>query len=267
MSAGARKPTLTVIAGPNGAGKTTLVKGLEADGHPLGHYVNPDEIAAVLGGDSRGRELRAGREAIHQARAHIAAGESFTQETTLTGAWAKTLMKEAKTAGFTVRMVYIGVEDLAVSQARVDDRVEKGGHAVPAADQRRRFDRSFDNLAPASRIADSAVILDNSRSATPYVLVAEVERGQVRSMATEAPAWARRSLANLEQRSRMAKTTQQAERVAASALKAADSIKDPARRAAAADLAAKVADKARAPTQGRPGPAAGPKRGGGDRQR
>ena len=246
MSPARRKPTLTIVAGPNGAGKTTLVKALQADGHMTGPHVNPDEIAARMGGEASGRELRAGREAIRQARQHIAAKESFAQETTLTGAWPLKLMTDAKAAGFTVRMIYVGVEDLAVSQARVEDRVGKGGHAVQLADQRRRFDRSIANVAAAARSADSAVMLDNSSVDRPYALVAEVDRGRIRSRAPDAPAWSRRALASLPDKPKVVgQPTAAVERLAASAARGAAALQDPARRAAAQQLAEQIGAKAR----------------------
>ncbi len=261
MSMAREQPTLTVVAGPNGAGKTTFVKALERDGHALGHLVNPDEIAATMTGDQPGRELRAGRAAIGQARKHIAAGESFTQETTLTGAWAKTLMSEAKAAGFTVAMIYVGIEDLAVSQARVEDRVEKGGHAVPPADQRRRFDRSLDNLAPAARIADSAVVFDNSSAERPYELVAEIERGQVRAAVQKMPSWASRALAALP-RAERSQSKAAGEDLAAAAAKAAGALQDPARRARAQAVSGEIGKKTQGAKRGQR-----PSRGSPDRER
>ena len=266
MSTARKQPTLTVVAGPNGAGKTTFVKALERDGHAFGHYVNPDEIAATMTGDQRGRELRAGRAAIGQARKHIAAGESFTQETTLTGAWAKTLMSEAQAAGFTVTMIYVGIGDLVVSQARVENRVASGGHAVPPADQRRRFDRSLDNLAPAARIADSAVVFDNSSAARPYELVAEIERGQVRPAVQEMPAWASRALAGLPRAERSQSKTAGGD-LAAAASKAAGALQDPALRTRAQNIAGEIGKKIDGPGPGRPRGSRGPGRGGSDRDR
>jgi predicted ABC-type ATPase len=40
--------------------------------------------------------------------------------------------------------------------------VLKGGHDVPLEDQRRRYPRSFANMRKAFRLADEAVLLDNS---------------------------------------------------------------------------------------------------------
>lgn len=190
-------PTLTVVAGPNGAGKSTLVAAMQRDGYDFGPFVNSDVIAAGLPAGTPNREFQAGKLAIGEARAHIAAGRSFSQETTLTGSFAKNLMVRAKEAGYRVNMIYVGVASLAVSTRRVADRVEKGGHDIPIADQERRFARSRTNIEPAARIADNVVVLDNTRAEQAYALVADIEHGRVRYKDPRGPAWSRQAVENL----------------------------------------------------------------------
>lgn len=182
-------PTLTVFAGPNGAGKSTLYRALSLESTDFGPAVNVDDIAARLPADTKNRELTAGRQAIAEARAHLATRRSFTQETTLTGRFPLRLMRDAKAAGYQVNLVYIGVRALKIAQRRVADRVGFGGHDIPEADQARRFARSQANIAAAARTADNAALLDNSSHSKAYTLVADVERGRVRSVADDAPRW------------------------------------------------------------------------------
>lgn len=197
MDDGTGKPTLTVIAGPNGAGKSTFVRAATAAGYDLGPFVNADDIAAGLPDGTENREIVAGRLAVAQSRGHLAARRSFSQETTLTGSYAARLMAEAKEAGYDVCLVFIGVESFAVSSDRVAVRVARGGHDIPKEDQARRFARSLANLAAAARIADTTVILDNTRIDRPGVVVARIEHGIVRAVAPELPRWARRAIESL----------------------------------------------------------------------
>ena len=43
-------PWLTVVGGPNGVGKSTFLAGLQTTGYPVGHVLNPDDIAQTLSG-------------------------------------------------------------------------------------------------------------------------------------------------------------------------------------------------------------------------
>ena len=187
--------------------------------------MNPDVIAARLPAGTRNREFQAGKLAIGEAQGHIAAGCSFTQETTLTGNFAKNLMSQAREAGYRVNMLYVGVASLAVSKDRVVERVAKGGHDIPIADQERRFARSRANIEPAARIADNAVVLDNSRRDHPYHLIADIEQGKVRYIDPRGPAWSREAIEKLpEAPNQDRQLSPFAQRVAESASNARESI-------------------------------------------
>ena len=153
------RPVFTVIGGPNGAGKSTYMDRLAASGYSLGEVVNPDMIAAVLPGPDATRDARAGRETLHRTRRLIAAGQTFSRETTLSGKEILRTVQTAKDAGFTVNLFVVGVDSLQTSQRRVEQRVKEGGLGIPAQVQARRFDRSFDNAVRAARIADTTVFV------------------------------------------------------------------------------------------------------------
>jgi predicted ABC-type ATPase len=104
-------------------------------------------------------------------------------------------MRQAKARGFTVVLVYVALKDAELNVQRVRERVAAGGHAVPAEDIRRRYERSLVNAAAATRIADSTVLFDNSREGCRKL--AEVECGIVTWVAPELPDWARRVLSAL----------------------------------------------------------------------
>jgi predicted ABC-type ATPase len=73
--------------------------------------------------------------------------------------------------------------DLALS--RIKGRVSEGGHDVPEADVRRRFDRSIKNFLVWYRaLADSWFLFDNSLG-TPSVIALE-EQGRRRIMKADA---------------------------------------------------------------------------------
>jgi predicted ABC-type ATPase len=62
-----------------------------------------------------------------------------------------------------VKLFYLWLPSAEVAVRRVRERVRKGGQDVPAADVRRRFERSLTNLARHYLpLADELSIVDNS---------------------------------------------------------------------------------------------------------
>ncbi|MES2394295.1 MAG: zeta toxin family protein [Acidobacteriota bacterium] len=166
------RPVLTIIAGSNGCGKSTLTSSAR-DKFQQDPILDPDAIAKSLqdtGGPSHS-DIEAGKQVLHRAEILIAARQSFTVETTLSGSTYLRMAARAKDAGFSVMVVFVGTCSVEINIERVKARVEKGGHNVPEEDQRRRFPRTLANMAKLLPVADLAVLLDNSRP-SGYVLVA-----------------------------------------------------------------------------------------------
>lgn len=141
------KPTLWLIAGPNGAGKTTYAfKHVKAVSGSV-RFVNLDEIARGLSPlEPSAAGSRAARVALALTRELMAEGRSFSIETTLAGMTHLRTLSAAQAAGFGLNLLYFSVASVAICQARVARRVSEGGHDVPDADLRRRFDRSLARL-------------------------------------------------------------------------------------------------------------------------
>ena len=81
-------PNIYVIAGPNGVGKTTFADRYLPDVIKQLEFINADMIARGLSPyNPDGAAMEAGRIALARIRHLIAAGESFTWETTMSGRW------------------------------------------------------------------------------------------------------------------------------------------------------------------------------------
>ncbi|MEL6409654.1 MAG: AAA family ATPase [Pseudomonadota bacterium] len=198
------RPTFTVIAGPNGAGKSTFYDLAKEAGFESGPFINPDVIARELAASKsspQNLDFAAGREAIRQTRDKLDRGESFTRETTLTSKEILRTMRDAKDAGFNVRMIYVGVNSLAETKDRVEGRAARGGHDIPEEAQDRRYDRSMENAPIAAKIADEAHYYHNGQNG--HQLVAEVRQGEITYEREAQPQWTDKALAGLE-RSRAA---------------------------------------------------------------
>jgi predicted ABC-type ATPase len=131
---------IVIIAGPNGAGKTTFAREFlpfEAD-CPI--FVNADLIAAGLSPfQPDAAALRAGRLMLEEIATHVTAGHSFAFETTLSGRTYAARIPTWRSAGYQVKLLFLGLASAEEAIARVAMRVRQGGHAIPPAVIRRRF--------------------------------------------------------------------------------------------------------------------------------
>jgi predicted ABC-type ATPase len=101
-------------------------------------------------------------------------------------------MRQAKAAGYFVVLYFVGVEDHAISVARVADRVGKGGHNVPTAKIRPRYENSMRLLADAADTADRVYVFDNSGMGKERRLCAALDEKGLRAFSDPMPAWVRR---------------------------------------------------------------------------
>jgi len=150
--------------------------------------ISPDNLAA----EQEISPLQAGKVAIREQERLLSAGESFAVDTTLSGKHQIDLMRRAKTAGFKVNLIFICVSSPALCQARIEERISSGGHAVPARDVARRFERSLANLKVAFDIAERVFVLDNTGES--HRLLLSVERGQLKHFSRNAPDWAKQAI-------------------------------------------------------------------------
>jgi len=157
-------PNLYIIAGCNGAGKTTASYTILPDILHCKQFVNADNIAAGISPfDVESVAIEAGRIMLHRINELLQLGEDFAIETTLATRIYIALVHKAKTIGYNVSLIYIWLSDPALALQRVSDRVEKGGHNIPADVVARRYWRGLSNLfCLYIPICDNWVVADNS---------------------------------------------------------------------------------------------------------
>ena len=177
----------TIIGGVNGAGKSSLTGSLRAERTDLGIVVDPDRLTAQCGGD----EYEGGKLAVQRLEDALAAGVNFTQETTLSGGYPKRLCRRAKQAGYTIRLYYVGLDTAEESLWRIKNRVERGGHDIPAERVRQRFATRFSDVARILPYCNEATFYDNDNG---FVAVATYKNGELSPIGHRSPQW----LAELE---------------------------------------------------------------------
>ena len=184
-----RAPRIHVLAGVNGAGKSSI--GGAAVRRQGGVYYNPDEAA---------RTLMVANPALTQTDANSAAWHAGVRllthaiekrldcafETTLGGNTITRLLAQAASQGFEVHMWYAGLSSPDLHIARVQSRVRRGGHDIPAEQIHRRYEHSRLNLIELLPHLATLRVYDNSTEADPAAgrtpkptLVLQMEQGKI----------------------------------------------------------------------------------------
>ncbi len=197
-----RRPTIWVIAGPNGGGKTTIIGEMIRESGA--DYFDPDEATRRLFEVNPGISVAAANamawdESRRRLEAAIANRANFAFETTLGGRTIARLLDRAAD-GMAVKMWYVALDSADRHVARVKARVARGGHDVPEARIRERYDRSRANLArlvpklAAVKVYDNSVDARVEKRERPRLrLVLDVVEGRIRNRdrLAETPEWAK----------------------------------------------------------------------------
>ncbi|MFY9701170.1 MAG: AAA family ATPase [Terriglobales bacterium] len=168
---------LYVIAGPNGVGKTTFAREFLPNYADCKNFVNADLIAQAMAPFSpETAAVRAGRMMLSEIRSFAKKRVSFAFETTLSGRGYMALLRQLKAQGYEIHVFFLWVTSVDLALSRVQERVSRGGHDVPEAVVRRRFDRSIGNfLSDYQRLADRWMLFDNSGD-SPILVASEQDR-------------------------------------------------------------------------------------------
>ncbi|MBR4228246.1 MAG: zeta toxin family protein [Bacteroidales bacterium] len=166
-------PRLFIIAGCNGSGKTTASYSVLPEMLECTQFVNSDEFAkSIAPFDPDSASVSAGRFMLMRINYLFNKKEDFCIESTLATRSLLRMVREAKSNGYTVTIIYLWLNSSDLAIARVHDRVLSGGHNIPEPIIRRRFFMGlkyfFDEYIPE---CDRWILADNSK--TPFTVIAE----------------------------------------------------------------------------------------------
>lgn len=199
----AEKGRIFVLAGTNGAGKSSILGAMAVRAGAV--YFNPDDATRrILAANTQATLPEANAAAWRQGKRllerAIAARLDYMFETTLGGETFAGLLSGAAAAGLEVRVSYVGLASPELHVARVAARVAKGGHGIPEAAIRRRYDKGREHLVELLPALTELKVYDNSVEADPDAgaaprptLVLHLAKGRIRRMcsAAEVPEWAK----------------------------------------------------------------------------
>jgi predicted ABC-type ATPase len=170
-------PNLYIIGGANGAGKTTAALKLLPEFLSCYEYVNADSIAAGLSPfKPESVALQAGRLMLERLQTLAGSGVDFAFESTL-ASHPLSVLERCRREAYTIHLLYIWLRSPELAVQRVAQRVRSGGHAVPEATIRRRYEAGRKNLVTLyTPLADDWMVYDNSGD--ELVLVAEGGRNE-----------------------------------------------------------------------------------------
>ena len=160
--------TITVLAGINGAGKSSVAGAYIRQAG--GDYYNPDEFTRSLLHQDPGLDpaeanslaWTRGKELLERT---IAEGGDFVFETTLGANTIPRLLAGAAREGMAVKMFFVGLASVEHHLRRVAARVAEGGHDIPEARIRERWQNSRFNLLHLLPHLAELMVWDNSAEA------------------------------------------------------------------------------------------------------
>ena len=173
---------LIIVGGPNGAGKTTFA--MEDLARRGGVYLGADAIAAELSpNDPAAAAIEAGRLMVERLEALLLIEQRTVLESTISGKSLAQFIRRAKQVGFHITVQYVFLDSPDDCIFRVQQRVLKGGHDVPAGDVRRRYWRSLHNFWNLYReLADEWVVIYNQLERPEIVAVGDPTQIIVRNI-------------------------------------------------------------------------------------
>ena len=172
----------TIVGGVNGVGKSSLSGVLKEERRDLGYVIDVDKLAV----ENKCGAIESGKIALTKINEHLDRGLSFTQETTLSGMKTEQTARTAKEKGYTVQLLYIGLDTLDESIERIKNRVARGGHNIQEDDIERRFVKRFDDVIKVLPYCDFALFYDNNNG---FVVVGEYRNGEIICKGDYKPNW------------------------------------------------------------------------------
>ena len=144
-------------------------------------FVNADLIAGGLSPLAPEKAaIHAGRVVLERIHSLVQRGVDFGFETTLSGRTYVKLFQGLKRKGYQIHVFFLWIGSVSLALERIETRVRHGGHDIPDAIVRRRFDRSLSNFLEFYKpLTASWTIFDNSGKVPRVVAFEESGKAEI----------------------------------------------------------------------------------------
>ncbi|MCS6903995.1 MAG: zeta toxin family protein [Bacteroidia bacterium] len=139
---------LFLFGGCNGAGKTTVALPITQDLLGQMVFLNADIIASniSLRDPQRSAGYAASKILLQELRQLVYHKQNFALESTLSSVTLAHILRQCKSTGYMLNLIYLWLESPELAYERVQKRAQLGGHYVSKTTVFRRYYRSVVNL-------------------------------------------------------------------------------------------------------------------------
>ena len=175
-SVGSVRPVLLLLVGAAGSGRSTVYETHLKTAFPkcLQNSASPLEQAET--DQVRRRLLKVGESFVY-------VGNLFDLE----------VIRDARTAGYETKAVYVATEDPNLNLGRVLIRVSNGGPFAPISRIAQDCAHGLRQLPKVKNLTDDLMLFDNTAHGRNVRLVAHVQYGKLVKLAREIPKWAQKA--------------------------------------------------------------------------
>ena len=167
------RPILLLLVGASGSGRATFYETHLKTVFPELLKANTSPLEQAETDEERKRLLKI--------------GESFVYQDVV---FDPQQIREAKSAGYQVKAVYVATEDPTLNLGRILIRVNNGGAFAPISRIPDDFSKGLKQLPNVRKLADNIMLFDNTVHAHGIRLVAHFYKGELVKLARTVPRWA-----------------------------------------------------------------------------
>jgi predicted ABC-type ATPase len=197
-----KQPIAVIMAGHNGSGKSTMwntyvapqfkIPLINADRMMMSILPEPDQDGKIPRWATKLRDFDENWMKVAQKGVQSFVGQalirkaSFGVETVfshwrdLGGGMVESkidLIEQMQAAGYFVLLVFVGLSNAPLSIARVATRAARGGHSVSTSKLLSRFPKTQKAIRFAASVADTTIMVDNSRELRQAFTLCRVQIG------------------------------------------------------------------------------------------
>jgi predicted ABC-type ATPase len=170
------RPLLLPLTGAAGAGKTTFYESKLRESFPVLLKSSPSPLEQA--------------EVERQRNELLNLHKSFVFQSSVVDMG---LLKEARSHGFDIKVIFIGTEHPDLNIARILSRASRGGLFGPIAQVSEEFEKGLHDLPALNRAVDELILLDNTAEGRSPLVVGQFVNGKIVKVARTIPDWAQRA--------------------------------------------------------------------------